>query len=201
MNGNCEYTSPLSEQSGKTLPCQWEKSPGQGTPSAAVLGTWHLAQMRRPRGLPGPLKGKEENVPPTLWLNSHWWDLLGCLVVKTLPSNAEGTGSKLGWETTDPWLGTMTSVPCAARYSQNFLNSNKISNIKGFPCGSTGKEYTYNAAPGLGRSPGEWKGYPLQYSGLENSMHCIDHGVAKSWTRQSDFHFLSSNVKTLAELT
>ena len=43
--------------------------------------------------------------------------------------------------------------------------------------------------PGLGRSPGEGKGYPLQYSGLENSMGCIVLGVAKSWTRLSDFHF------------
>ena len=36
--------------------------------------------------------------------------------------------------------------------------------------------------PGLGRSAGEGKGYPLQYSGLENSMDCIVHGVAKSQT-------------------
>ena len=43
--------------------------------------------------------------------------------------------------------------------------------------------------PGLGRSPGEGKGYPLQYSGLENSMERIVLGVAKSWTRLSDFHF------------
>ena len=43
--------------------------------------------------------------------------------------------------------------------------------------------------PGLGRSPGEGKGYPLQCSGLENSVDCIVYGVAKSWTRQSDFHF------------
>ena len=43
--------------------------------------------------------------------------------------------------------------------------------------------------PGLGRSPGEGKGYPLQYSGLENSMDCVVHGVAKSWTRLSGFHF------------
>ena len=43
--------------------------------------------------------------------------------------------------------------------------------------------------PGLGRSPGEGKGYPLQYSGLENSMDCIAHGVAKSQTQRSDFHF------------
>ena len=35
--------------------------------------------------------------------------------------------------------------------------------------------------PGLGRSPGEGKGYPLWYSGLENSMDSIVHGVAKSF--------------------
>ena len=41
----------------------------------------------------------------------------------------------------------------------------------------------------LGRSPGEGKGYTLQYSSLENSMDCIVHGVAKSRIRLSDFHF------------
>ena len=45
--------------------------------------------------------------------------------------------------------------------------------------------------PGLGRSPGEGKGHPLQYSGLENFMDCIVHGVAKSGTPLSDFHFIS----------
>ena len=50
-----------------------------------------------------------------------------------------------------------------------------------------------NSIPELGRSPGEGKGYPLQYSGLENSMDCIVHGVAKSRTRLSDFHFTSHN--------
>ena len=59
--------------------------------------------------------------------------------------------------------------------------------IQGFSCGSAGKEPACNVGdlgsiPGLGRSPGEGKGYPLQYSGLENSMDCIVHGVAKSWT-------------------
>ena len=43
--------------------------------------------------------------------------------------------------------------------------------------------------PGLGRSTGEGKDYPLQYSGLENSMDCIVHGVGKSRTQLSDFHF------------
>ena len=43
--------------------------------------------------------------------------------------------------------------------------------------------------PGLGRSPGKGQGYPLQYSGLENSMDGIVHGDTKSWTWLSDFHF------------
>ena len=43
--------------------------------------------------------------------------------------------------------------------------------------------------PGLGRSPGEGKIYPLQYSGMENSMDCTVHGVAKSWTQLRGLHF------------
>ena len=66
--------------------------------------------------------------------------------------------------------------------------------FSGFPCGSAGKESTCNAGDldlilGLERSPGEGKGYPLQYSGLENSMDCIVLGVTKSQTRLSNFHF------------
>ena len=68
------------------------------------------------------------------------------------------------------------------------------SSILGLPCGSAGKESTCNVRdldtiPGLGTSPGEGKGYPLQYSGLENSMDCIAHGVTNSWTWLSDFQF------------
>ena len=64
----------------------------------------------------------------------------------------------------------------------------------GFPCGSAGKESACNTGDlglilGLGRFPGEGKGYPLQYSGLENSMDCIVHGVAKSQTWLNNFHF------------
>ena len=57
----------------------------------------------------------------------------------------------------------------------------------GFSCGSAGKEFAFNAGdlgliPGLERFPGEGKGSTLQYSGLENSIDCIVHGVAKSQT-------------------
>ena len=48
--------------------------------------------------------------------------------------------------------------------------------------------------PGLGRSPGEGKSYPLQYSGLENSMDCIVHGVAKSRTGLRNFLFFLFRV-------
>ena len=57
----------------------------------------------------------------------------------------------------------------------------------GFPDSSVGKESACNAGdpgsiPGLGRSPGDGKGYLLQYSGLESSMDRIVHGDTKSWT-------------------
>ena len=64
----------------------------------------------------------------------------------------------------------------------------------GFPGVSAGKESTCNGGdlgsiPGLGRSAGEGKGYPLQYPGLENSMDCVVPGEVKSRTRLSHFHF------------
>ena len=65
-----------------------------------------------------------------------------------------------------------------------------------FPGGSDGKASFYSVGdlgsiPGSGRSPGEGNDYLLQYSGLENSMDCIVHGVVKSRTRLSDFHITS----------
>ena len=71
----------------------------------------------------------------------------------------------------------------------------------GFPGVSAGIESACNvgdldSVPVLGRSPGEGNSYPFQYSGLENSMDCICivHGVAKSQTRLSDFHFVRISV-------
>ena len=54
--------------------------------------------------------------------------------------------------------------------------------------------------PGLGKSPGERKRYLLQYSGLENSMDCIVHGVAESWTQLSDFHITGLLADTIMRL-
>ena len=75
--------------------------------------------------------------------------------------------------------------------------------LSNFPGGSDGKVSVYNAGdqgsiPGLGRSPGEGNGNPLQYYCLENPMdrgawQGTVHGVAKSRTRLSDFTFTSRN--------
>ena len=77
-----------------------------------------------------------------------------------------------------------------------------------FPCGSAGTKCASNvgdlgSTPGLGRSPGEGKGYPLQYADLENSMDFIVHGVAKSRTRLSNFHFhvASESLGRLSKLS
>ena len=72
-------------------------------------------------------------------------------------------------------------------------NNLSLELLLGFLDGSVGKESSCNAGdpgsvPGSGRSPEEGIGYPLLYSGLENCMDCTVHGVAKSWTRLSDFH-------------
>ena len=103
------------------------------------------------------------------------WSRLKAQLVKNLPAMQETPIHFLGEE--DPLERDRLPTPV-------FL---------GFPGGSAGKESVGSAGdmgsiPGLG-SPGECNGYPLQYSGLENSMDSIVHGVAKSWTGLSDFHF------------
>ena len=97
-------------------------------------------------------------------------------LVKNPPAMQETLVQFLGWEIC--WRQDRLLTPV-------FLD---------LPGGSAGKESAHNAGdlgsiPGMGRLPGEGRGYPLQYSGLENSMDCIYHGVVKSWTQPSDFHF------------
>ena len=76
----------------------------------------------------------------------------------------------------------------------------------GFPCGSAGKEFVSNvevlgSIPGLGKYPGEGKGYPFQYSGLENSLDCVVHGVTKDQTGLSAFHFQRRMVVSRKQYT
>ena len=73
----------------------------------------------------------------------------------------------------------------------------------GSPGSSAGKESACNgedlgSIPGLGIYPGEGKGFLSQYSGLKNSMDCIVHGVTKSRTQLSDFHFHNSKQRSIA---
>ena len=72
----------------------------------------------------------------------------------------------------------------------------------GLEDGSAGKESACNegdlgSIPGLGRGPGEGQGYPLQYSGLENSTDCTVHGVTKSRSQLSDFHFQAAGWRVV----
>ena len=74
-------------------------------------------------------------------------------------------------------------------------NEKVILTPQDFPDNSAGKESSCHAGdlgliPGLGRSPREGKGYPLQYSDMKNSMDCVVHGVTTSQTWLSNFHFL-----------
>ena len=87
------------------------------------------------------------------------------------------------------------------------------SDVMAFPCGSAGKESVCNAEdlgliPGSGRSPGEGIGYPLWYSGLENSMDCIVHGVytppysprvGHDWATFTFTVFFSFQIPTLSQ--
>ena len=76
---------------------------------------------------------------------------------------------------------------------RNTLATRISSIVLGFLCGSDYKEFACNVGdlgliPGFGRFPGEGNSYPLQHSGLENSMDYTVHGVTKSWTQLSNFH-------------
>ena len=94
-------------------------------------------------------------------------------VAKNLPANAGD-------------VRDMGSIPGLGRFPGKG-NGNPLPVSFGLSCGSAGKESACDvgdlvSTPELVRSPGDRKGYPLQYSGLENSMDCIVHGVAKSRT-------------------
>ena len=102
------------------------------------------------------------------------WASLIAHLVKNLPAMQETPVQFLGWE--DCWRRGRLPTPV-------FL---------GFPRDSASKECVCNgdlgSIPELGRSLGDGKGYPLQYSGLKNSMDCIVHGVTKSQAQLSNFH-------------
>ena len=106
-----------------------------------------------------------------------------------LPEKSHGQRSLVGYS---PWGHRESDMTERLHFTSPTLI------FLGFPCGSAGKESACNlgdlgSIPGLGRSPGERNSYLLQYSGLENFMDCIVHGVANSPTPLSDFHFQNKN--------
>ena len=106
---------------------------------------------------------------------------------------------QIKWTTWKKWPNAYKgTVPLHQEEIENIINrpitsteiKTVIKNLLGFPCGSAGKESTCNTGdlgsiPGLGRCPGEGKGYPLQYSGLQNPRNCIIHWVTNSRTQLS----------------
>ena len=96
----------------------------------------------------------------------------------------------------------MCYSPWGCKESDTTEQLNNCSCLHG---GSDGKESACNSGdpgliPGLGIHPGEGNDNPLQYSCLENSMNCIVHGVAKSQTGLSDFHFQFQEGKNVGSL-
>ena len=116
---------------------------------------------------------------------------------KLLIGNIEGTGRF--------WLNRLNrilakTVQCRYKHRSSKIET-QLKNSVGFPCGSAGKESVCNAEdlgliPGLGKSPGEGKGYPLQYSGLENSMDYSPWGCKESDMTEQ----LSLSLKNSLEL-
>ena len=81
-----------------------------------------------------------------------------------------------------PWFDSWIGKICWRRDRLPLKNTTPV--FLGFLCGPAGKESACNAGdlcsiPGLGRSLGEWKGHPLQYSGLENSMDYLSMGLQR----------------------
>ena len=107
------------------------------------------------------------------------------LVISCLVDNSHSNG--INW-----YLSAVLFRSCDFLKTESYLGP--IFFWEKLTCGSAGKESACNVGdlgliPGLGRSPGEGKGYPLQYSALENSMDYAVHGVTKSRTRLIGFHF------------
>ena len=104
------------------------------------------------------------------------------------------------WLFVTPWTNSLQprelTLCDPMNHSTETLLQKELDVLLGSPYSSVGKESTCNAGdlgliPGFGRFPGEGNSCPHQYSGLENTMDCIVHGVAKSQTRLSDFHSLT----------
>ena len=101
------------------------------------------------------------------------------------------------------FVTTWVKLKCIMLREIGQAEEDKYHIILGFPGGSAGNESACNARdlgsiPGLGRSPGERKGYPLQYSGLENSMDCMVHGVILFYFKLKQMYVYKKTNKILS---
>ena len=145
-------------------------------------------------------------LPPQALLKLFLWPrlFLSCLIIWLASSHPPGlslhiTFLRESWipcptlQKTDSSVILSSSPLLFLHSTQHHLYTYLVFVSLPYPCGSADKESACNTGdlgliPGLGRSPGEGKGYPLQHSGLENSMDYTVHGVTKNQTLLSDFH-------------
>ena len=160
---------------------------------------WEGGKSSPQTGIKSP---KESTVEQARFFTTILQLELGCFKTERLPFHSslscigEGNGNPLQCSCLGAWWAAIYGVAHSQTRLKRLSSSSSSSSptlglcirgTMGFPGGSAGKESACNVGnlgsiPGMGRSPGEGKSYPLQYSGLENSMDCLVHGVAKSQT-------------------
>ena len=138
----------------------WAEEPGrlQSMGSQRVRHNWAQIRIRRTRSPEGPKAGRSPLELKLLELEDGSW---------VTP-----------WELKQWDSGNVGLTPGLEEWWRQAQLAHSIGVTKGFPGSAVGKESVCTAGdfgpiPGLGRSPGEGKGYPLQYSGLENSMDSL----------------------------
>ena len=126
------------------------------------------------------LKGLCHDIPLSTFLPHQCSHLTLVFLFYSLGFPGSSAGKQSTCNVGRPWFNSQVEKICWRR-------GRLPTPVLGFPGGSAGRDSTCNAGdlgliPGLGRSPREGNRYPLQYSGLENSLDCTVHGVAKSQT-------------------
>ena len=170
----------------------WEDSLEKGMATHSSVLAWRIPGTGEPGGLPSMGSHRVR----------HDWEISLSLF---LSCTGEGNGNLVQCSCLEnprdggAWWAAIYGVAQSRTGLKRLSSSSNSQCSWDFPGGSDGKESACKVGnlgliPGLGRSPGEENGYPLQNSCLENSMdggawQATVHGVAKSWTWQSDFTF------------
>ena len=176
---------PSGEGIGYPLQYSWSSEKAMAPHSSTLA--WKIPWMEEP--------GRLQSMG-SLRVRHDWATSLSLLTFMHWRRKWQPTPVFLPGESRDGEPGRLLSLGShRVRHDWSNLAAAAVAAFLVFPCGSAGKESACNAGdlssiPGWGRSPGKGKGYPLQYSGLENIMDYTVHGVTKSQTQLSDFHFL-----------